>query len=356
MFKNNQIILIIIIFIIVLLTNLLTKANNSSKKWYMCESSYNPNHLFVEILEQSGYQRTYYNDWNIYLPCMAKYPNKYLDKIKWARNKKPSYLFDCFDIGSKSKIWINLVTFYGRSAAETIMPATYIFPTDHDLFKKSYQKGDSYILKNDKQQQMGITITSDLAEILDHRENGYKLIQKYIKNSITLDHHKINFRVYLVLISDQNQLNAYVYSDGIISYAKDLSKGLIHTFDNSIASFYDSKTLYDTACPIIWSELKQIVKLNWSKIMSKISRKLGLVVHMIKNKLNKYDGFQLFGVDVLIDTQLEPWIIEINVGPGMESHNSIDKQMRLDLHSDMLKLIESGTNNNFMKITIDKKN
>ena len=59
---------------------------------------------------------------------------------------------------------------------------------------------------------------------------------------------------------------------------------------------------------------------------------------------------ELFGVDMFVDKNLNTKVLEINIGPGMISHNSDDENIRNNLFNNILALLDNKKNN-FIKIS-----
>ena len=57
--------------------------------------------------------------------------------------------------------------------------------------------------------------------------------------------------------------------------------------------------------------------------------------------------FQLFGVDIIIDDNYNPYILEINKGPDMNPKNDRDKKMKLKVLNDMFSKIELINEDNY---------
>ena len=57
-------------------------------------------------------------------------------------------------------------------------------------------------------------------------------------------------------------------------------------------------------------------------------------------------SFQLYGVDVAIDDQLRPQVMEINKGPDLSAKDDRDKKLKIDLCKDMIKCVGLNDNSN----------
>ncbi len=49
--------------------------------------------------------------------------------------------------------------------------------------------------------------------------------------------------------------------------------------------------------------------------------------------------YEIYGFDILIDTNDKPWLIEVNYNPSLESYSMIDKVVKTSVYSDMLNTI-----------------
>ena len=56
--------------------------------------------------------------------------------------------------------------------------------------------------------------------------------------------------------------------------------------------------------------------------------------------------FQLFGADVIFDTNLHPYLLEFNKGPDMSPRDDIDRKMKTKVQIDMFSKIGMLQNNN----------
>ena len=351
------ILFILLLILIIIITNLFI-LNTNNKKWFQCKNS-DTDTLFKKILLKHELKRTFNNDWDIYLPCKNDFTKISFKNIKTNRkNQIISFVFNNGILGSKEAIWKTLEKNFGRIKSSEIMPRSYIFPKDIHVFKNEYNRDNMYILKSEEQRQQGLKLSNNYEEIVTSRSNGYKIVQEYINNPLLYCGYKINFRIYLLLIYDKNTLNGYIYEDGIISYSKKKSNEKNINFDNSISSFYTSYDHYKNNFPITLRQLKKKLNVDWDKIMKGFE--LQIINLLEGTNLTKYKNypdnktFQLFGVDFLVckNNIDNPYVIEVNIGPGMKPYCSKDKKMRIKLYEDLLDRLKiiNTSNNNFKLI------
>jgi tubulin polyglutamylase TTLL5 len=48
--------------------------------------------------------------------------------------------------------------------------------------------------------------------------------------------------------------------------------------------------------------------------------------------------FELFGFDVLIDSNLEPWLLEVNLTPAMGCDSPLDQKIKANVVADLFSL------------------
>lgn len=55
--------------------------------------------------------------------------------------------------------------------------------------------------------------------------------------------------------------------------------------------------------------------------------------------IHRTNCFELFGYDIMIDSDLKPWLIEINMSPSLASDSQLDHQIKATLVTDALNLV-----------------
>lgn len=60
---------------------------------------------------------------------------------------------------------------------------------------------------------------------------------------------------------------------------------------------------------------------------------------MQRGSRNRDLCFEMYGFDVLLDSDLRPWLIEVNVLPSLSSSSLMDKRIKTSLLSDIFNTI-----------------
>jgi len=48
--------------------------------------------------------------------------------------------------------------------------------------------------------------------------------------------------------------------------------------------------------------------------------------------------FEVYGFDILLDSKLKPWLLEVNISPSLSSSSPLDKKIKTMLICDSLNL------------------
>jgi tubulin polyglutamylase TTLL4 len=71
--------------------------------------------------------------------------------------------------------------------------------------------------------------------------------------------------------------------------------------------------------PGLFTRIKDVL------IKTLISVEPHITNHMNRNTKHKNICFELYGFDILIDENLKPWLLEVNVSPSLSSSSPFDK-------------------------------
>ena len=80
-------------------------------------------------------------------------------------------------------------------------------------------------------------------------------------------------------------------------------------------------------------------EVTWKKIKDLIVKACLTVEPTLANNLNRAGNgrrlcFELFGFDVILDHNLRPWLLEVNVLPSLSSSSELDKRIKTSLLCD----------------------
>ena len=84
------------------------------------------------------------------------------------------------------------------------------------------------------------------------------------------------------------------------------------------------------------------MELLWSKIYDVIIKSLlsidGAVQSQLKKMNTRGNCFELLGFDVLIDSDLKPWLLEVNLSPSLACDSPLDLKIKHGLFVDTINL------------------
>lgn len=84
--------------------------------------------------------------------------------------------------------------------------------------------------------------------------------------------------------------------------------------------------------------------LLWSRIFDVIIKAIITSEHYVlaalkKNGTHRNNCFEIFGYDILIDSDLKPWLLEVNLSPSLACESPLDVTIKANLIADALNLL-----------------
>jgi hypothetical protein len=242
----------------------------------------------------------------------------------------------------------------------------------------------------------GISLINDISS-LTYSQNS--VIQKYLENPLCLNDYKFDLRLY-VLVTSFHPLEAFIYKEGFARLSTEkyslnisnLTNKFIHLTNSSIQKHNtqqqqhtssSSSTSTSTTLPTsngsdnpihhgdmnesngskipllgpygLWKKLEErgyVISTIWSDINSLIVKSLLAVDDKIEYQPC---SFELFGYDILIDSNCRPWLIEVNSSPSLDRGTQLDIRIKNQLISDIIRLVDPIPFNRTELIQILKK-
>jgi tubulin polyglutamylase TTLL4 len=161
-----------------------------------------------------------------------------------------------------------------------------------------------------------------------------------------------------------NPLRVFLHTDGLARFASvkyserldTLNDRYMHLTNYSINKFSNSYDKNDDASACkgmkwtiksLWNYLEErgvnTVKL-WGALRNLVLKTViageGSINSMIKSNLqSKYNSFELFGIDVILDSELVPWLLEVNISPSLHSASGLDMAVKGPLVTALLNTV-----------------
>lgn len=304
------------------------------------------------------YRGTGAGNWELYIPCGYNYVESELPEIRLSDSPKPLYIFGisgCDKMVSKNNIWSVLKKYYGLEGASDVMPVSYVLDDPNDMiqFKNDYRDDQIYILKKNVQRKEGLKLTKDYKEILNASGDEYKVVQKYIRDLYLINGYKVNLRIYLLAVIRGDDKQFYISDIGKCIYTKKPYKDDDFDFESNITSYHLDMNIYKKN-PRTFEDLIGYINreqenpnagslffVRVRNIIQKMCIALGNEFYQSENLRKRGDvtSFQLFGVDVIMDKDLNPYLLEVNKGPDMSARDEADHAMKLKVQTDMLEKV-----------------
>jgi hypothetical protein len=84
--------------------------------------------------------------------------------------------------------------------------------------------------------------------------------------------------------------------------------------------------------------------LLWSRIFDVIIKSIISGEHYVLSGIKKTGAhrnncFEIFGYDILIDSDLKPWLMEVNLSPSLATDSPMDMTIKANLIADTFNLI-----------------
>lgn len=84
---------------------------------------------------------------------------------------------------------------------------------------------------------------------------------------------------------------------------------------------------------LLWSRINDVL------LKTLISGEHHVTAAMKKNGMHRTNCFELFGFDILIDSDLKPWLLEVNLSPSLATDSPLDMTIKSTLLTDVFNLV-----------------
>ncbi|XP_033761713.1 tubulin polyglutamylase TTLL4-like isoform X1 [Pecten maximus] len=328
-------------------------------KWRM--SPITPN-IVKHTLARVGFRITKRNhDW---LGCWGKHMKS--QGFKAIREyQKLNHFPGSFQIGRKDRLWRNLSKMQLHCGKKEFgfFPQTFVLPYDNKLLKRAWEDGGNkqkWIIKPPASARgIGIKVISKWNQIPRKRA---VIVQRYLGRPYLINDSKFDMRIY-VYVSSYDPLRVYVFEDGLARFAsckysssmKNLNNKFMHLTNYSINKKNDDYQAngdeklcqgHKWGLKALWNYMKRQgvnTAAIWENIKDLVIKTIvcadSPINSMIKaNVRSRYCIHELFGFDILLDENLKPWILEVNISPSLHSNSQLDINIKGQMIRDLFNI------------------
>ncbi|ETV95050.1 hypothetical protein H310_11348 [Aphanomyces invadans] len=305
-------------------------------------------------------------DWNLFWGRHLE-PNQY---AALRPGQKVNHFPGSLELGRKDKLCQNILRMqrkFGGSFYQ-IIPETYITGgKDCKPFMTALASSSKalWILKPPNQCcGRGIKIIPGGSDYTYEPAKRY-VAQRYIMNPYLINGFKFDIRLY-VLVTSYHPLRVYLFPNGLVRFCtekystskKDVSNRFGHLTNYSVnkknkAAFQTNQDAAADGEGSKWSyhALQAYFKAQGmdpsaihNDIAALIVKTLMCVEAPLVASLHKHTKeldacFELYGFDILLDANVRPWLLEVNVFPSMSSSSPMDKRIKSILVCDTFQLV-----------------
>uniref|UniRef100_UPI00358DEDA9 tubulin polyglutamylase TTLL5-like n=1 Tax=Myxine glutinosa TaxID=7769 RepID=UPI00358DEDA9 len=243
------------------------------------------------------------------------------------------------------------------------VPPTFLLPSEYQEFCIAHSKEKApWIVKPVASSRgRGVFLVNSPSNVpMD--EN--LLVSRYLSNPLLIDQFKFDVRLY-VLVSSYDPLLIYLYEEGLTRFAtvkydrssKHIKNQFMHLTNYSVnkkSGDYvscDDPEVEDFGNKWSMSAMLRYLKhegINTTELMSHVEELIIKTVMAVESPIASaikmfvpYRGncFELYGFDVLIDSDLKPWLLEVNLSPSLACDAPLDLKIKASMVADMFSLV-----------------
>ena len=242
------------------------------------------------------------------------------------------------------------------------LPESYILPNEYTFLKDKMDKNPNqfWIIKPVASSQgRGIFLTKNINEI----PNNFSMIaSRYIDNPFLINNKKFDLRIYAFVTSIM-PLRIYRFNEGLTrfttsNYNSDKNDRCAHLTNYAVNK--NNKNYIQNTQPFDidynsskWTltSLKQYLEENninseliFNKIDDIIIKTLISCENNLLSAISKYcsyqeNCFELYGFDILIDDNLNCWLMECNLSPNLHFDAPIDLKIKGEMIAEIFDII-----------------
>ena len=199
-----------------------------------------------------------------------------------------------------------------------------------------------------------------------HYKSNKIILQKYIEKPLLYNGRKFDTRFWVLLT---HKMEIFLFKEGHLkatsfNFTLENTDLYIHLTNYSVQKYSDKFEIYEEGNEISLDELQKSLKDNSNlstdlrkEIIPKIKNIILISFQSVGKLINKFSRekcFEIFGYDFMFDSELNPFLIEINTNPGLEISSPLIQKLIPRMIDDAFRLtIDDYFDTKFSKERLD---
>uniref|UniRef100_A0A8R1I606 Uncharacterized protein n=1 Tax=Caenorhabditis japonica TaxID=281687 RepID=A0A8R1I606_CAEJA len=192
----------------------------------------------------------------------------------------------------------------------------------------------------------------------DFPDSAALVAQHYIERPLTINRAKFDLRLY-AYVPTFEPLRVYIYDQGLVRFASvpyshcisNISNKYMHLTNYSINKMAEKDGVASTPVPKwtlthLWEHFADMgidsapIRDRIQDVIIKafIACEKPIRDHMSRFLQQGFICYELFGIDIMLDENLKPWLLEVNISPSLHSGTPLDVAVKAPLAKDVLNL------------------
>ncbi|XP_033627215.1 tubulin polyglutamylase TTLL5-like isoform X2 [Asterias rubens] len=316
-----------------------------------------------QILQKHGFHDVHPNSNDFNLMWTGSHVKPYTLRT-FTEFQKINHFPRSYEITRKDRLYKNFQRMQQAKGSRhfDFLPQTFVTPAEYDDLSTAHMKerGTWIVKPVASSRGRGISLINNPQHV---PMDGNHVVSRYISNPLTIDGFKFDCRLY-VAVTSFDPLRAYLYEEGLARFAtvqynhtnKTIKNVMMHLTnyslnkrsndyvrcnDNNIED-YGNKWSFGAMTRYLKKKGKD-VKGMLSRIEDVINKTLlcaELPVATACKMFMPHRGncFELYGFDILLDENLKPWVLEVNLSPSLACDAPIDMKIKSNMVADLFSL------------------
>ncbi|XP_076045386.1 uncharacterized protein LOC143027756 isoform X2 [Oratosquilla oratoria] len=300
-------------------------------------------------------------NFNLYWSNAHFNPNEIRQLQDW---QKVNHFPRSSELTRKDRLYMNIKRMQRQFGVKLFdfIPTSFVLPSEYRDFCDTHlrERGTWIVKPVASSQGKGIYLITQANQVPSEETS---LVCRYIESPLLVDGYKCDLRLY-VAVTSLDPMVVYLYEEGLVRLAtvkyqhgKNLWNPCIHLTNYSVNKFHsnyvqnEDPEVDDQGNKWSLSALLRYLKCQgvdtgalMRAVEDVIIKSLLAAAYQMNTATNMFvpyprNCFELYGFDILIDSQLKPWVLEVNLSPSLNIDQPLDLKIKSAMLSDLFSLV-----------------